>query len=390
TAVKAGVALLKESHGLVPAISLQKKNPVKNPRSTMATYTGLYDIYRLMFNRLGKRADDELRPLSTAFSFNNEEGACPACKGLGSLTVCDENRLITNPEKSLTSGALDGSKTGKFYGESHGQYVATLLTVGQKLGIDYSVSYKDLDENARNIAMNGCGEDVFNVDWHYKRGAHEGVHHLQTTWPGFLKLVETEYHRKHADARGEAMLALMKVVACEHCQGFRLKPERQRHMIRGLHIGQVAAMSADEVVKWFEDVFPEAFEEELEKKAAEMFRLSIMAHLEALQKTGLGHLSAGRMLKTLSTGELQRLKLVTGLSSSVSNNILYLLDEPTGGLHPRDIKQLLNLFNDLTEAGNTLVCITHEPMLMTAASKIIELGPKGGTKGGWIVEETHL
>ncbi len=221
---KAGTPVLRESHGLVPAISLLKKNPVKNPRSTIATYTGLYDEYRLLFSRLAKPGPDGIRPLSAAFSFNSEEGACPVCKGLGSLTACDADRLVTHPGKPLIAGALDGSKRGRFYAEPYGQYVAALLTAGAKYDIDYTLPYRDLDSNAKRIAMHGCGEEVFNVDWKYKRVAHVGVHQLKTTWPGFLHLVETEYIRKHGDARGDVMLDLMKSIECGNCQGYRLKP----------------------------------------------------------------------------------------------------------------------------------------------------------------------
>jgi excinuclease ABC subunit A len=107
--------------------------------------------------------------------------------------------------------------------------------------------------------------------------------------------------------------------------------------------------------------------------------------LELVRKTGLGHLAGGRPLKTVSTGELQRLKLVSGLSEHTGSHTLILLDEPTGGLHPGDTGKLLILFNELTEAGNTLVCVTHEPILTGAAARIIELGPGGGTRGGRIV-----
>lgn len=108
---------------------------------------------------------------------------------------------------------------------------------------------------------------------------------------------------------------------------------------------------------------------------------------DLIQKTGLGHLSSGRLLKTLSGGELQRLKLVSGLAGKKSENNLILLDEPTGGLHPKDIGRLLKLFNELIESGNTILCVTHEPLLIASAYKTIELGPGGGTKGGEIVGE---
>ncbi|HUW92302.1 MAG TPA: ATP-binding cassette domain-containing protein, partial [Bacteroidales bacterium] len=306
---KAGIPIIRESRGLIPAVSLRKKNPIKSPRSTIATYTGLYDLYRLMFSRLAKSGSDLVRQLSSSFSFNRDEGACPVCKGLGSLTVCDEDKLVTNPEKPLIAGALGGSKTGRFYGDPYGQYVAALLTAGTRSGIDFSVPYNDLDDRAKKTAMHGFGDEVLDVDWIYKRGAHEGVHRHKTVWPGFLKLVETEYIRKHADARGEALLDLMKNIECDNCQGFRLRPEMLQYRINGLHIGEVTALTAEDALTWFSDDLNNTFESELEKQAAAAFLENISVHLEALDKAGLGYISTGRIVGTLSGGEYQRLQL---------------------------------------------------------------------------------
>lgn len=381
---KTGVPVLRESKGLMPAISLQKKNPVKNPRSTIATYTGLYDLYRLMFSRLAKTKSETARPLSTSFSFNSEEGACPVCKGLGTLTVCDPDILVTNPEKSLISGAFDGNKTGRFYGDPYGQYVSTLLTAGEKYGIDFSVHYRDLDIKANNIAMNGCGKEIFDVDWRYKRGNHEGVHKLKTEWPGFLRLVEEEYIRKHADARGEAMLDLMKSVECNNCNGFRLRPEMLLFEIGGLHIGNVTAMTADNAVKWFSEKFESYFETQLEKQAASALKENINGHLEALQKAGLGYISTRRIVGTLSGGEYQRLQLA-GLAKAPLSGVTYILDEPSFGLHPKDTMRISDLIVSLNKHGNSIIMVDHSPLLLAKSDYTIEIGPGAGSEGGNII-----
>lgn len=381
---KVGIPILHESQGLVPAISLQKKNSVKNPRSTIATYTGLYDLYRLMFSRLAKSTSGDPRPLSTAFSFNSEEGACPVCKGLGSLTVCDADKLVTHPAKPLIAGAMDGSKTGRFYGDPHGQYVSALLTVGKKSGIDYSIPYKELDCRAKEIAMNGCGEEIFEVDWNYKRGAHEGVHKLKTNWPGFLNLVESEYLRKHTDARGEAMLDLMKIVECANCHGFRLKPEMLHYTIDGLHIGQTTALSAEDALAWFSDDFCRKFETDLEKQAAASLQENIISRLEALQKAGLGYISTDRIVGTLSGGEFQRLQLA-GLVRAPLTGVAYILDEPSFGLHPKDTRRISDLILNLNQYGNSIIMVEHSPMLLEKSHYTIELGPGAGSNGGQII-----
>jgi len=382
--VKTGTPVLQGSHGLVPAISIQKKNPVKNPRSIVATFTGLYDLYRLMFSRLAKSGNKNTRHLSTAFSFNNEEGACPGCNGLGSLTVCDENKLVTHPEKPLIAGALDGTKTGRFYGEPYGQYVAALLTVGKKYGIDFSVPYRNLEYKAREIAMQGCGEEIFEVSWKYKRGAHEGIHHLKTKWPGFLKLVETEYYRKHADARGDVILDLMKSMECDNCHGFRLKPEMLQYTIKELHIGQVTAFTAEDAVKWFSGDFMQTFGSDLEQQAGRAFQAIIQERLDALLKAGLGYISTDRIVGTLSGGEFQRLQLA-GLIKAPLSGVAYILDEPSFGLHPKDTKRISDLIVNLYQHGNSVIMVDHSPLLLEKSHHTIELGPGAGSDGGQII-----
>jgi len=381
---KAGIPIFKQIHGLVPAIALQKKNTVKNPRSTIATYTGLYDLYRLLFSRLAKSTSEAHRPLSTAFSFNAEEGACPRCRGLGSITVCDAEKLITHPEKPLIAGAMDGSKTGRFYGDPHGQYVATLLAAGHKLGIDFAVPYKALSSQAREVAMHGCGDTTFEVDWYYKRGGHEGVHKLKTSWPGFLNHVETEYFRKHADARGEAMLFLMKTVECSNCKGYRLKPAMLQYTINGLHIGHITAMSTDEALKWFSEDFADLFATSLEKEAAAIFRINIMERLDALVKSGLGYIAADRIVGTLSGGEFQRLQLA-GLVRAPLTGVTYILDEPSFGLHQKDLLPVSEIILKLNANGNTIIMVDHSSLLLEKSDFLIKLGPAAGNMGGQVV-----
>jgi excinuclease ABC subunit A len=378
---KAGVPVLRESRGLVPSISLRKKNPVKNPRSTIATYSGLYDLYRLLFSRLGKSKSGGIQPFSTAFSFNSDEGACPVCKGLGTITVCDSEKLITHPAKPLIAGALDGSKTGRFYGDPYGQYIAALITAGELNRIDFSVPFQDLDDHAKDLAMRGCGDQIFEVAWKYKRGAHEGVHQLKTTWPGFLQLVETEYIRKHADARGETLLSLMESVKCSNCNGYRLKPEILQYLINGLHIGQLSELAADEAQLWFAGFFNNSFQNELEKQVAAAFYESVTGRLNALQKAGLGYISTSRLVGTLSGGEFQRLQLA-GLVSAPLTGVAYILDEPSFGLHPQDVSRVSDLIQNLKYRGNTVIVVDHSPALISKSDYLIELGPGAGSNGG--------
>jgi len=381
---RAGIPVFRECSGMIPAIALQKKNPVNNPRSTIATYTGLYDLYRLLFSRLATGGTAGTRPLSGAFSYNAEEGACPVCRGLGSRMVCDEVKLITRPGESILSGAMDGTRTGRFYGDPYGQYIATLSTVGEANRIDYSVPWSALDTRAKDLALNGCGEQAFEVEWRYKRGNHEGVHLLRTSWPGFLRLVEEEYIRKHADARGEALLELMKKETCGHCKGHRLKPGFLRYTVHGLNIGEVTALSTDDAIKWFSDSFVEKFNAELDKQAAIILRESILERLNALQQAGLGYISTNRIVGTLSGGEFQRLQLA-GLVRAPLTGVAYILDEPSFGLHPGDIRKISDLILSLNRNGNTIIMVDHSPLMTGISEHILELGPGAGSNGGEVI-----
>ena len=152
------------------------------------------------------------------------------------MTVADPERLITDPKRSLLAGAMDGTKTGRFYGDPHGQYVAALEAAGAAAGIDFSKPYEDLSEAEREIALHGTGDRIYDIVWSYKRGNRAGDFKFRGRWKGFAALVAEEYERKHADHRGEAMRVLMKDEPCPGCGGKRLKPASLAVTYRGLDI----------------------------------------------------------------------------------------------------------------------------------------------------------
>ena len=164
------------------------------------------------------------------------------------------------------------------------------------------------------------------------------------------------------------------ITPCEKCDGTGFSDEVLEIRMRGKTIWDTLQIPLEKIDEFWDELLP------ANKKS------HANSLIDLLKKTGLGHLTPGRSLKTLSTGELQRLKLVSGLVSKKGDHTLILLDEPTGGLHPKDIIQLLTLFKELLDSGNTLVCVTHDPILIKAAGQTIELGPGGGSKGGRIIQ----
>ena len=374
--------------GLTPPIAIGPGSAARHPRSTVGTMTEIYDYYRLLYSRAGTPPPELAgRPLTASrFSFNHEQGACPHCKGLGRLTVCDPKKLVTGPARPLDGGALDGTKTGRFYGEPHGQYVAALRTSGRALGIDFSVPYDALGEEARRVAMFGTGDRSYEVVWAYKRKRRAGEFRFKGPWKGFAKLVTEEYERKHTDDRGEAMLPLMMDVACPACGGARLKGSSLAVCFAGLNIAELSALTVREASGFFEDEgrFRGAGVEAAAATAA--VRTEILRRLSLLRDAGLDYLAMDRRSATLSGGESGRLRLASQLGARLSG-VTYVLDEPTIGLHPRDTARLVAMLKDMTGRRNTVVVVEHDIDVIRAADRLIDMGPGAGTDGGRIVAE---
>ncbi len=393
---KRGDAEFDSISGLTPTVAIRQRTASRNPRSTVGTMTEIADSWRLLFARIGKSrgpleaggghpAAGSL--LSSAFSPNHEQGACPSCKGLGTRTECDPDRLVTDPSKPLTGGALDGTRTGRFYGDPSGQHAAILRAAGAALGLDFDAPWNGLDDGRRRVAMHGAGERVFDVEWRYKRGSRTGVHRFRRSWLGFAGYVNEEYERKHADRRGEAMEGLMRRVPCAVCRGTRLKPERLAVLVAGRHIATWMAMSVDEGLEALRAIESNAEAAGLDPRDALVsrdLRGEIAGRLQRLRDAGLGYLSLDRPASTLSAGEAQRVRLAAEIASGLTGTT-YVLDEPTAGLHPRDTRRLLELVRALRDAGNTVIVVEHDPDVVRAADHVIDLGPGAGELGGRVV-----
>jgi len=388
---RAGRPELTGSRGLTPPVAVSPRAAGHHPRSTVGTMTEIYDYYRLLFSRagtvpagLGFGADR--RPAASLFSFNHEQGACPRCKGLGWLTVCDPDRLLTDPGRPLTAGALDGTKTGRFYGEPDGQYVAALRAAGEARGIDFDVPYRELDDAARRVGMYGTGEALHDVVWSYKRRSRTGRFRFRGPWKGFVNLVDEEYERKHADARGQAMLPLMTEDRCPACGGARLKPGPLAVTFAGMSIAELSAMTVGDTITFFRDGRRSSESGPGGRAVVEALRSEIVPRLKLIEDLGLDYLAIDRRSSTLSGGESQRLRLAGQFGARLSG-VTYVFDEPTAGLHPRDTERLVGLLKGLTAQGNTVVVVEHEPGVIAAADRVIDLGPGGGANGGLVAAE---
>ncbi len=398
---------LAAASGLTPTIGISRRTLAANPRSTVGTFTELYDLYRLVYSRAGvascPKCDVVLLdgrcsdcgvasggPLTTSrFSFNHHLGSCPACRGLGSVKSCDPDKLVSHPQRPLTDGAMDGHKTGRFYGEPDGQYVAILRRVGEVLGLDFGAPWERLSAEARRVAMAGTGETVYDVVWRYDRKGRTGDHRFERPWPGFVALVDTEYLRKHADRRGEAMEGVLSEQSCATCGGERLEPFARAVRFAGLRMGDLVRLTVDQSLGWFADLEQREDASVLSSKERVVTadaRRTIVETLSVIADVGLGYLQADRRAGSLSGGEARRLQLAALLGADLCG-VTYVMDEPTIGLHAADTQGLVRTLHRLRDRGNTVVVVEHDLDVIRAADHVIELGPGPGRQGGHVVAQ---
>ena len=397
---KSGSAVFEQADGISPTIAISQQPARGNNRSTVATRTGIYDSYRLLFARVGTVPCPNCRtllhggacpachyqtswPLSARmFSFNHHTGACPACDGLGFETFCDPLKLVNRPDKSLFNGAMDGSKAGRFYGDPHGQHLAILDEVGRIQHLDFQLPWCQLSQQARHIAMDGTDKTAYSVTWNYKRGQRSGDHQWQTEWKGFRAYISEEYERKRGDKRGLALRPLFTHIPCKTCGGARLKSPYREVLFAGESLPGLCAKTIDEARRFFAELAPHSTQRPL--LVSVDLRADIVFRLQSLIDLGLGYLSLDRCMASLSGGEAQRLRMAAQLAAGL-RGVTYVLDEPTVGLHPRDTAQLVAKLRDLVDQGNTVIAVEHDPLVLSKADYLVELGPGAGRHGGRLV-----
>ncbi len=379
---------MEDCKGLTPAIAIRQNRVGNNTRSTIGTFTDIYNLYRLLFSRFGidRNGNPTSFPMSM-FSFNNIDAACDYCKGLGISIVADPKKYITHKDLPLISGAMDGSKPGRFFGDINGQYINTLIEVGLKNNIDFNVPFSELDSTAIDIALNGTDDIEYEISWKFKRGGREGTHKMTTTWKGFTAYLEEEYHLKKDGKRGEAYLPIVSEEVCVKCNGSRYLPKVSDVTFQGFNISQLSQLSVQQSIDFFQKTRNSKSGEELLKIESTFDQ--IVDKLNSIKKIGLGYLNINRATSTLSGGESQLLRLATQLDSGLSG-LTYILDEPTIGLHSHDTNNLINIINQIKDNGNTVVLVEHDPEVIVKADNIIDLGPGAGKNGGRIIAKGSL
>lgn len=317
------------------------------------------------------------------FSFNNTESMCPVCNGLGSVMDVDPGLIVGNPEKPLLDGASAfWGDLRKFRKAPNANWMkGELLGLADEMGIDLEIPWRELPEEFRMKALYGTGGKEVTFTYENKNG-RTGT--IKRPVEGACNILKRLSQSAGSDRQGALAEAFMVSKPCECCRGERLKLESRLVTVADKRFPEVVKMSMEELKEWI-DVLPQ-FLESGEAAAARPILQELYVKLTDYIKTGLGYLNLDRQVPTLSGGELQRLQLVSQLNSGISN-ILYILDEPTAGLHPKDYDKLMEIIRKLKSLNNTVVIVEHSPAVMMAADYIIDIGGGAGAAGGYLIAQ---
>lgn len=320
---------------------------------------------------------DELAPRS--FSFNNPYGACPTCSGLGADFVIDPDLIVPDKKKSLQEGAIyPWSKTTTSY------YTDILNSVCSYYQIDMNLPFDELSEEHQKIILYG-GKDI--IDFRVKQFGTHRYKSQKMRFVGVIPFLQKRYNESNGDYWREEIQKYMKMTPCPDCKGARLKPFVLAVTVGGKNIFEVCNMPICECFKFFSNLYLELTDYQM--KIAKQVLEEVRSRLKFLLDVGLGYLNLSRMSLTLSGGEAQRIRLATQIGSGLSG-VLYVLDEPSIGLHQRDNDMLIKTLLKLRNLGNTLIVVEHDEDTMKNADYIVDIGPRAGVHGGKIVAKGTL
>ncbi|WP_122646913.1 excinuclease ABC subunit UvrA [Enterococcus mediterraneensis] len=312
----------------------------------------------------------ELEP--RLFSFNAPFGACPECDGLGVKLEVDVDLVIPDPTKTLRQGAIVP------WNPISSQYYPQMLEQAcDSFGIDMDTPFEELPEEHQAIILNGSNGESFH--FHYEND-FGGVRDVEVAFEGVLTNIKRRYHETNSDFTRDQMRLYMTELTCQACHGYRLNPQALSVQINGTNIGQISELAINNSLDFFETVNLS----ETEQVIATPILKEINDRLSFLRNVGLDYLTLSRAAGTLSGGEAQRIRLATQIGSNLSG-VLYILDEPSIGLHQRDNDRLLDSLRKMRDLGNTLIVVEHDEDTMRAADYLIDVGPGAGQEGGEIV-----
>jgi excinuclease ABC subunit A len=314
----------------------------------------------------------ELEP--RIFSFNSPHGACDRCTGLGSQMEIDPELVVPDPSLSINDGAL-----APWQGSSSNYYEQVTEAIAEAYDIDLDTPWEDLDREAREVFLNGTDGQPVQVTYRNRYGRQRSY---ATRFEGIVGSLQRRYRETDSEWTREKIEEFMSLRPCPACGGARLRPESRAVLVAGTRIEDFTALSARRALQWLEEVDLS----ETDRHVARLILREISERLQFLENVGIGYLSMDRAAATLSGGEAQRIRLATQIGSSLVG-VLYILDEPSIGLHQRDNSKLIATLEKLRDLGNTVIVVEHDEQTMRAADHLVDLGPGAGEHGGQIVAQ---
>jgi excinuclease ABC subunit A len=314
---------------------------------------------------------DEIEP--RLFSFNNPYGACPACDGLGTTMYFDPELVVPDDGKTLADGVI-----APWANSSSPYFRQTLDSLARHFKVSTREPFRDLPEHVRDGILNGTGEDKVRMS--YDDGLRS--YNIEKPFEGVLPNMQRRWRETDSSWVREELAKYQSVHPCEACGGYRLKPEALAVKIDGLHAGQVSDMTIADAGAWFSALADRL--DDKQRTIAERILKEINERLGFLNNVGLEYLTLSRASATLSGGESQRIRLASQIGSGLTG-VLYVLDEPSIGLHQRDNQRLLGTLKRLRDLGNTVVVVEHDEDAIRAADYLVDMGPGAGIHGGEVV-----
>lgn len=312
----------------------------------------------------------ELEP--RLFSFNAPFGACPECDGLGIKLEVDVDLVVPDPSKTLHEGAIV-----PWNPISSNYYPQMLEQACLHFGIDMDTPFEDISDENKKIILHGSDGQLFHFHYENEFG---GVRDVDIAFEGVLTNIKRRYHETNSDFTRNQMRLYMTELTCQSCHGYRLNPQALSVKVNGKHIGEISEFAVNEAISFVENLVLS----EQEQMIAQPIVKEVDDRLNFLKNVGLDYLTLSRSAGTLSGGEAQRIRLATQIGSNLSG-VLYILDEPSIGLHQRDNDRLLESLRKMRDLGNTLIVVEHDEDTMRAADYLIDIGPGAGDAGGQIV-----
>lgn len=346
---------MKQGDGLIMILDAERNEVRHYSRALMDPVTGL----------------SYSEPAPHNFSFNSPLGACPRCKGLGYINMIDRDKLMPDMDKSIYNGGI----------EALGKYKRSLIfgqieAICERYGASLKTPLKELPEEALDEILNGSNERLVLKD------DPEGYSDYFLTFDGLVKYIEMQQQSEASATAQKWAGQFVSVITCPECNGQRLNTEALHYRIAGKNIADLATMDIADLAEWVDNLEPQLAPWQ-QKIATEILK-EIRGRLHFLTAVGLDYLNLNRGSATLSGGESQRIRLATQIGSQLVN-VLYILDEPSIGLHQRDNTRLIASLKELRDVGNTVIVVEHDKEMMLNADYLIDMGPKAGRLGGKVV-----